>query len=293
MGTHSLIPDKPFTHSLLSKPKSVKDAILFSLMEKWPLKANQINDTVKKMDFAVTPQAIHKSLQEMTESGQLERDGTQYMIKKSWVTRQKQLFFELEKRLNENTGPDFNQWKNDNYMECTMDISDAALFLAELFTENYFSKDPNSPICSYFHHMFFPPNFEVSDFETVQKLFIKRPNGVICCKGTTPFDQFIAEMYLKADKITGEQVYLGVDLGWTDEIFIDGDTLIQSSMDLKSQLILDKLYQQCGGLDDLAVHMAKVGTKTKILIKLQFIKNAFLAETLRNQLLEAAKRVKK
>ena len=96
----------------------------------------------------------------------------------------------------------------------------------------------------------------------------------------------MAELYTKAGF---GNIKLGVDLGWNQEIMVDGDTIIQLSYDLKTRLVLDSLYQQSGDMTQFLFNFVKIGAKQRIPVTVSFVRDHFLANVVRHQIESAYK----
>lgn len=84
--------------------ESVKDAVIAILAVTWPLRTKELYPLVKKRGFAVTYQAVHKSLRELMDIDVVVGDRRGYKISRNWINRLNEFAANLRRSYRRSTG---------------------------------------------------------------------------------------------------------------------------------------------------------------------------------------------
>ena len=274
-----------FDYHFGSKNLSVKDVVVSILTEKWPLSAKEIfNSAIKTYGLTVSYQAIHKGLTELEEENIVKKVGKEYSLSKSWIFNQREFFESINKKYNQTQGRyEFNPENEDKAVFRFTDLSVFSVTLGNILSKKeLIGKGPNSSL-GIFYHGWFPLKFSFLDFETLRRMARIRDNIFTVIKSDSPFDKWISLQYEKAGFNSKYGVF---DLNYSSDIGCHGETICKVTFSNETKELMDKIYGKISNLATLFSYYTFESRKLpKVEIKVEFFKDADMAELLRKQII--------
>ncbi len=273
MNELSLIKLNPETHS-------TKQKIIDLLSNEWPLSAKQIHEKLQKLyALEISYQAVHKTLKEMEEEKTIENKKG-YQLNIEWIQKTKKIFENTEKRYLEKgkiqIPKDFNgsiEIEFDNYT--TFCVSMAELLLSRQLAK----PEEKDAICT-LEYGWFPFKINVQHFKLLAEMMLANPGSKNIIRTKTPFGEWIKKQYNKINAISAP---IGTKIDIEEDLFIQGDHLIEVKFDEKTKRLIEKYYKKWKNLED---NFKEFGLKPepKIKITVKITKNPEMAKYFRKQM---------
>lgn len=229
----------------LGKGSSTKDAIVQILSEEWPLSVKQIYERVqKKVDKAITYQAVHKVVQELEKEKIVEKEGTGCKLNKGWIDKIKQF--------GENLSTDYaSASRGSNSTEFVHLSFDCFLEAGKFVLNNLFFDFPNpekkAAVC-FSYHIYPPFGFSSREHENYKKIIQMCEHWALSSRDTY-FDRWCSS-YLKG---IGKTCISGVKFSAREETYLNGDYVCQMFFPPELTTELDKLYENVKAIEDIEV----------------------------------------
>lgn len=264
--------------------KNTKDQIITVLVRNYPLTTRKIHNQIKKQ-FAssVSYQAVHKTLKELLNQGILIREERNYEINPSWV--EKLGLFLKDIKISYKSSKGFDEIKKvevkDNIKFLTFEnLASFDKFLFE-YEEEFHSKNKKKIVCWQAAHYYWPIAYSKTMFD-VQKSKNSRKSSYKIFLNNTPLDIWAASYYKKL----GVFVKIKEVVQSNYSIAVYGDEIMEIDISANIRQNLDNLFKKTKSFSDIDLtSFFKNLLEKPGVVKVKLQKSAFLAETVRSQIL--------
>jgi len=261
---------------------STKQKIIHLLSEKWPLSAKEIHEKlIKTYSSKISYQATHKTIQEMLSEKVLEKNQNGYSLSIEWIQKSKKNLEQVEKRYFENKQikipKEFTgtiEIEFDNYT--TLCVSTAELLLSRQLAN---TNQDKSFICT-LEYGWFPFKLDFKQFMLLEQVIVKNPESMNIIRKKTLFGEWIRQQY---NLIKAKSAPIGTKIGLENDIFIQGDHIIEVKFDEKSKKLIEGYYKKWRNLEDCFKEFG-LGPEPKIQATMRITKNPEMARFLRKQM---------
>src|SRR3989344_5871952 len=260
---------------------STKQKIISILGTEWPLTAKQVYDRVQREYGAnISYQGVHKIIKELEAEKVLERNIKGYQLSIDWIQKSKKSMEDLEKQYLHNKKiklpEDFNgsiEIEFDSFTDLC--VSGAELLLSRKLAKNSEDKEI---ICT-LEYGWWPFKFRFEHFELLSKMMKNNPLSKNIIRKKTPFGIWIREQYNKINAISAP---IGTKLEINEDIFVQGDHIIEVKFDQSTRKMFDKYYAKWKTVED---PFKEFGLKEepKVHAIMRITKNPEMAAFLRKQ----------
>ncbi|MBT4192669.1 MAG: hypothetical protein HOE11_05150 [Candidatus Diapherotrites archaeon] len=268
-------------NDLLSQfaPNSLKGEIIESISQEPQLSAKQIHSRVK-INKDVSYQAVHKALTELEQGNIIQKDGREYSINPEWVDI-------LIKRLNQiklnHTGKIEKIKLNKNsaipQVYKFTSVSDVSVTIAQLLNSNILTHNKDLTIIGVFNYGWFSLKSTVKDFIALAKVLANNPNAIAIIQNNTPFGRWILKQY---QKINIKCLPIGTKVAMKEDLFINGDYLIEVKLTKETKQIIEKIYNKISNIEQLFKEFA-LRKEPEMDITVTITKNPSMARFLRHE----------
>jgi hypothetical protein len=262
----------------INEKSTVKDLVVVTLTQQWPLSAKEIYFQLKKEhNVSVTYQAVHKVLQMLIDKNILTIECKKYQLNKDWINLMTENFNNLKKSY-------FNKNKFDKNVIPSKLVFQSYYemysFMADLIYEEQI--DPKGlPICFTDKHWW---NLFILTEEQLMKLeeFSKRLEFYCIAKCGTPLDLILMNFYKKHGMHCMNSDKIKTDQG----IVIMGDFFIQIFYPNNLQKVMDEIANSTKNMETMdlkKMHHELVFKKNEIILLLHHDQQ--MAERMRKEVI--------
>jgi DNA-binding Lrp family transcriptional regulator len=261
---------------------STKQKIIDILSNEWPLSAKSIHAKLRKQYSAeISYQATHKTIKELEETKVIERKTEGYLLNIEYIRKSKKSFEDVEKKYLKNERIIIPENFQDT-IEIEFDtLTDLGVSTAELLISKQLAKGSNDPsvICTMEYGLW---SFKIR-FEHLQLLYEvmkNNPKAISIIRTKTPFGEWVRNQYIKVGGISAP---IGTKVDIDEEIFVQGDCIIEIKFSKESKKILEHYYNKLKNIND-AFKEFGLKPEPKIQATMRITKNHEMAHFLRKQL---------
>lgn len=200
------------------KSKSTKDHIILILSEEWPLSAKEIyNRLLRKRTTEISYQAVHKTLNEMENAGQIKKIEMGFMLNLDWIRSIKNFGEFIERAYITRTPTPIKHSENQEVFNFTFnDPMDLARFILDVFFA-YPNPDKKPGICHWWS--IYPPiSLSDSEYRRLRQRLSQTQHYMLGHNQTT-MDKIFAENF----RGLGVKVLLGADIPFNPDTMVQGD----------------------------------------------------------------------
>lgn len=259
-----------------------KQKIIGVLSNEWPLTAKQIYDRLQKeYGTNISYQGVHKIIKELESDLVIERKNNGYQLSIEWIQKSKKVLESIEKHYLQN-----GKIKIAENFQGSIEIEfDSFTDLCISTTELLMSRQlvPNSKqtdfICS-LEYGWWPFNFRFEHFVLLQKMMANNPKAKNIIRTNTLFGQWIRGQYSKIGAISAP---IGTQVDINEDIFVQGDCIIEITFDNETKKIFKQYYDKWKNMED-AFKEFGLNPEPKIHATMRITKNAEMAAFMRKQL---------
>lgn len=260
----------------LQRPKSVKDAVMHTLVKEHPLSMKKIYFSVKRLGLEVSYQAVHKALKELVNEEVLEKNGVGY---------------EINQRYTETLCDFINKVKNGSFADLTdlpaiielETVNDVDKFLLDV-SEMLITEDKEiKPLRYMFWSHFWVPLF--LDSKTYERILSisQKAKVFFLTRCDTPIDRWSSSIWNKS-RIIKTNIAPSEDVA---DFAILGDYIIQIFYPEEIRRGLESVLKSAKSVFDIDINslynnMFCKRTKIPLLI----MKNRVIADQLKNRVMK-------
>jgi len=235
-----------------AKGSSTKDQLVSVLSRDWPLSAKELFGRVQK-EFAspVSYQAVHKSLDELNDSGVLERVGKRFQLSLQWASQLSEFAQTIENNYEKKRKGKLSL-SSDGVQK--LEFDDLSVFcteMAKIWQSKEIVNVKDFQVCCMFNHLWFPPKFSFDDFALLKKManvhHQKGEAGLIIGRHDSPFDRWVREQYYK---VGAREIKIGVPFYSETDLAALGEHVFEVSFSPETKKIMDLGYQKSQNLED-------------------------------------------
>jgi hypothetical protein len=256
---------------------SIRDLIILSLSEEWPLTARQIYAKIRSQtSSSITYQGVHKAVKQLEANGILSSKDNRYQVDLAWL-KELGLFSDLVrrkylKRVSEESSMDKMSFVFDTLRE-------ADEFLMDIMEE--FDPPPGMPLHLCWNHYWIPLFLKHETYRKMKKA-IERLETYSITPANTPLDKWCYDYWgkkgLKNKKI-------GAKMSSDYSVIVFGDVVIQLYYPAEITTALDRVFAKAQSpldvdMDALFENVFEKKTRIPVIIT----KNPALAEHFRTQI---------
>ena len=229
----------------LGQGSSTKDTIVQILSEEWPLTVKQIFERVKKkIDKAITYQAVHKVVQELEKEKIVEKEGNACKLNKDWIEQAKKSAETLANDYFSNKGKPKSS--DVEYLHLEFDtFLDAAKFVINRFYFEYPNPEKKVAVC-FSYHIYAPFGMSAVEHESYKKMITREEHWAVS-KGDTYLDKQFSGYLLGI----GKKCISGAEFTVKPETYVQGDYICQMFMPLECKKELDNIYENVKDMDKM------------------------------------------
>jgi hypothetical protein len=259
----------------VGKPKTVKDAIISILVEKWPLSTRKLHNNVRRMDITATYQAVHKALKELEGDKIVSKSGKEYTINNNWLENVINFGREAKKSYSEGCN---NKTKEMSNLTLNS-ICEVDMFLAD-FIKGLDNGQEKETVCINWNHYWVPLFLDKQLYAQFREL-ASAADIYSISYSDTPIDRWCHEFWKKTPikpKIAPESQ--------KSDFIVYKDSVMQIFYPEFLKKELDRIFSSAKDIKDLDVDaLFKNVFQRKVIIPVTVNNNHVLAEQLRNQVL--------
>ncbi|RLG18215.1 hypothetical protein DRN67_04380 [Candidatus Micrarchaeota archaeon] len=213
MKTETKLPFKS-----TSKP-SIKDIIIQTLSEEWPLTAKQIYSKIRrKTPTSITYQGVHKAVKQLEESGVLKVEENKYKVDLDWLKSIRSFSELVHRKYAHKVSPD----SSPDRMSFVFDtVAEAEDFLIDLALQ--FEPKPDSKLYLCWVHFWIPLFLNRKTYKKMLELLQRIPSYGVT-PSDTPIDRWCSD-YWSSHGLTNKK--LGVDIKTDCSFLVLDDMVIQ------------------------------------------------------------------
>lgn len=230
-----------------AKPKTAKDAIIHTLSTTFPLNAKKLHHTLEReQGMNITYQAVHKALLELENEHILTKHENAWQLNPAWLEKQERFFQNTKKKY----AGKINQYDIDlNYDGPQVfefdNMTDFGIGIAKLIIDKKLCK--NTEI-GYFlmEYGWSSFKFKFVHLKILYQMVRSAPNSIHLIRKVTPYGKWIQREYERAGGIG----VIGSDFPFQDDLFIQGDWVIQAHFTPASKKLIKKYWNKWENLED-------------------------------------------
>lgn len=268
---------------------STKQKIIDLLSNEYPLTAKKIHLKLQKLYSAeISYQGVHKILKEMEIQKVIEKKKNEYLLSIDWIQKSKKVLEKVEQKYLQNSKiiipEDFS-----GSIEIEFDsITDLCVSTTELLLSRKLATDKPDFICT-LEYGWWPFKFKFEHFHLLYRMVKANPGCKNIIRKKTPFGEWVRKEYNKIGAISAP---LGTKIDFAEDLFVQGDSIIQISFDKDTKATIEKCYNKWSSLEGAFIDFA-LKEEPKIHATMRITKNPELAEYLRKQLNKVFEKNKK
>ena len=269
---------------LNQKPGNVKNALVQKLSKQWPLTLKQLDHALKReFSMDVTYQAVHKAASQLEDEKVVEKTKEGYQLLQEWILNITKLSNQISQAYADNQPLDFDkeiiQLKFQNWIS-------VGRFITFDFKENAPNLERKSTVI-YWIHVWPVNTVAIEEMQRIENFALKNEHHCICSKNT-PLDRtaahYLGRMHMHS--ITGANILLDHDFT------IIGNHIAHIYYEKSFLDKVDKFYRKTKDMHNIDLIKLQELVTAKTNITVIIVKNADLAEQLRNEALELFKKEK-
>lgn len=236
----------------------------------------------------ITYQAVHKALLELENEHILTKHENAWQLNPAWLDSQENFIRQTRQKYAGNKNKyniDLNYdgpqvFEFDNFTDVCVET--AKLFMNQKLAQH---KEPFYCIMEY---GWWPLKFKFEHLELLRNMIVSCPNTVGVIQKKTNYSNWIVKQY---ERIGGIQAPIGTDMQINEDIFVQGDYIIQVNISSDGKKIIDKLWKKWKNLEDC---FREFGLKKepKMEIRVIVTKNPTMARFMREQILRILEKAK-
>ena len=262
--------------------KGTKNQIIQILSNEYPLTAKKIYERLQKQySSTISYQGVHKTIKELEKNSIIERKNNDYLLNVEWLHQSKNSLEKIEKKYLKN-----NEIKIPNEFSGSIQIkfdsiSELSVSTAQLLLSRQLARDENDKefICT-LEYGWWPFKFKFDDFYLLFQMMVHNPNSKNIIRKKTPFGEWIWKQYKRINAINAP---IGTNVNINEELFIQGDHIIEVTFDEKTKKIIYQYYNKWKNIEDSFKDFA-LKEEPKINATMKITKNPEMASFLRKQL---------
>lgn len=261
---------------LNKKPGNVKNALVQKLTKQWPLTLKQLDHALKReFGLDVTYQAVHKAMAQLEEEKIVEKTKAGFQLHPEWIHNITKLSNQISQAYSNNHPLDFDKEIIQLNFSSWLNAGRFGAFTFKTECPNPQKK----PIVTGWMHVW--PVSTVSAEESKQLLEqASKGHDLYCiCPNNTPLDQLFADWIGKM----GRKNVLGANLNFDHDYIIVGDHIVQIYYEEKFRKKIDAFYRKNTDIKNIDYQKMQEMATERANIQAIVIKNAQLAERLRNE----------
>ncbi|MBI2584010.1 MAG: haloacid dehalogenase-like hydrolase [Candidatus Aenigmarchaeota archaeon] len=275
----------------MAEENSVKNIVLYELARKWPENVHQLHERVLAKRPGITYHAVHKAVSQLTRHGVLKKDSNSYYISPDW-TEGVSALLENIKNSYIYTKPAFLPGLKDFVQEGETkalifdNLEKADDYKKRLQWEYLIATGERKPYCSMMQHLRSPIIASEKALNILTMAQQAKSEAFVLVAGNTPLDGWCADYY----RNEFVKVQTDIKCAETCETAVLGDIVIQVYIPDDLQKALDAVYSRSQHVADISMPEFYSIYRRSANIKFAVMKNAEIAQQLRNQILENFKR---
>ncbi len=261
---------------------NTKKKIIHLLSIEWPLKAKQVFIRLKRYyDVKTSYQAVFKLLKELEKENVLLCKNLEYMLNIEWLKNTKKVLESVE-----------NNYKKRKHLVVAKNydaplkfefdsFTDLCLSIVELLSSKQLSNGStdNSFVCV-LEYGWWSFNFKFEHIDILRKMVLENPGAKNIIRKKTKFGKWIREQY---NKIGGVSAPLGTNFDINEDIFIQGNFIVEVKFSDESRAFIESCYNEWSNVED-AFRDLSLAEEPKIKATVTISKNPELARLLRKQI---------
>jgi hypothetical protein len=261
---------------------STKQKINDILCNEWPLSTKSIYDKLRKQYSAeISYQAAHKTIKELEEAKVIVKKGKGYMLSIDYIQKLKKVLEDVEKKYLQNETIRVPENFQGTIEIEFSNITDLDVSTAELLLSRQLAKGSNNPsfICI-LEYGWWTLKFRFEHLNLLREMVNNNPGTRYIIKKKTPFGEWISQQY---GRIGAVGAPVGTDVGIDEDIFVQGDCIIEVKFSEETKKFFEKYYQKWRNINGLLKEFG-IKDEPKIQATMRITKNPVMADFLRKQL---------
>ncbi len=271
----------------LGHDNSVKDLIILTLSQEWPLTVRKIHNAIEKSRASVTYHAVHKAVRQLVKQNVLKKERNGYLISIEWIEQMSGLVEGMKNNYLYNKPlylPGLKEFKQEGDTQVFIfdNLAEADSYRKRLQWEYGNRKGAKQPYVSMGLHFRTPLLYteKSRDLSSVASKF-----SITCylvVTGKTPVDEWCADFY----RLQKHFVKTGVPSAQNCEINVLGDTIVQAYLPPQVRQRIHDIYSNVKDVSEINHQdFYKQIYLTKGDVKIVVMKNPEIAEQIRNQVI--------
>lgn len=263
---------------------STKDAVISVLSYEWPLPTKKIFNRINRnYGLSVSYQAVHKTLNKLTEEKIISKEKEGYSISPEWINLLKKYTEELiEKRLKEKQNI-IDVLREGNADLCFNSVSQVDNFLFDFIEKLGLQKE--RPLCFYWRHSWIPLFFAKESYSKAKDI-ASNTTSYALIEQNTPIDKWCEKFYLSH----GMNFRIGVKLFYSTNFLSYKDYVVQVFYSKKLMDSLTKNFSAIKEIEDINIDDIFQLLEKKAVIPVTVNKNPLLAQQLNNRIMSYFKK---
>jgi phosphoserine phosphatase len=278
----------------LGHENSMKDLIILTLSQEWPLTVRKIHNAIEKSRASVTYHAVHKAVRQLVKQGVLKKERNGYLISIEWIEQMSGLVEGMKNNYLYNKPlylPGLKEFKQegDTQIFTFENLAEADSYRKRLQWEYLSSKAAKPPYCGMSMYARSPVVYTEKSLDLLKAATGGKTPVYLLYAGNTAVDRWAADYYRNEYTF----VKTGVDLAKDCETMIMGDVVTQIYVPQKIMKYLQGLYSRVKDVNEVNVQeFYRQVYLTKADVKFVVIRNPEIAKQLREQVLSHFRRDK-
>ena len=233
---------------LRGRPKTAKSTIIQKLAQEFPLTTKQLSQALQReYGLNITYQAVHKALQELEKEHVATKTNGEWMLNQGWLDSQENFILQTKQKY---AG-------NKNRYNINLNYNGPQVFEFDNFTSvcvetaKLLMSRKLNPAAEPFHcileYGWWSLKFKFEHLELLYDMVVNCPRSVGVIQKKTKFGEWITKQY---KRIGGIQAPIGTNMHVKEDIFIQGNYIIQIQLSEEGKKIIEKLWSKWENLED-------------------------------------------
>ncbi len=272
----------------INKPKTVKDAVVSFLVQEWPLSAKKLYNKVRKAQFEVSYQAVHKAIKELLDRDIIERQERGYQLNKYWIRGIENFASQIRVAYEEKSRPPMEKFFTGETSTTTFhNLFEFLSFMVDFLTRLHDFQEEHG-ILADFRHLWWPLSFEGEGYKRFEKMGNGWNGTYLLCRKDTAADRLVFDFYNSFKPAC--KIRYGVGCSQDCDVCVIGDFVVQTFFTDELNKELDQVYKIMKDVKSTAISdFLKTLFFKKCEIVLVVTKSPTLAEQKRKQILKLFK----
>jgi len=259
---------------------STKQKIIDLLSNEYPLTAKSIHSKLQRLySSEISYQGVHKLLKEMETQKVIEKKKNEYLLNIEWIQKSKKTMERVEQKYLQNNKIVIPEDFSGSIQIEFDSMTDLCVSTAELLLSRKLATDRIDFICT-LEYGWWPFKFKFEHFHLLHMMVKANPACKNIIRKKTPFGEWVRKEY---NKIGAVSAPLGTKVNFENDLFVQGDSIIQINFDKDTKAIIESYYKKWNSLEGAFIDFA-LEDEPKIQATILITKNPVMAEYWRKHL---------